>query len=156
MAFFAFITLIGGLWGDVVSIVLGVALGIVTVNELRGAARIRRFDPSGAKLLGWNQIGLGCVLVVYGLFSLAMMLRNPAAAVLGGQSSGDAQVDQMMTEMVGGLATMVAYGLYGGVAIFGVIGPGLTAWYYFSREKVVRKFVEETPGWVVGAMRAAG
>ncbi len=152
MAFFALITLMGGLWGDVVSIVLGVALSIVTVNELRGAARIRRFDPSGARLLGWNQIGLGCVLVVYGIFSLVMMLRNPAA-VLGGQSSGDAQVDQMMTDMVGGFTSMIAYGLYGGVAIFGVIGPGLTAWYYFSREKVVRRFVEETPGWVVGAMR---
>jgi hypothetical protein len=70
----------------------------------------------------------------------------------GGQSTGDAEMDAMMGNLYGSLS----YVLYGGVAVVGVVGPGLTAWYYFTREKLVRKMVEETPAWVIAAMRAAG
>src|SRR5437868_10327370 len=59
MAFFAFCTLVCVLFGDFVSLVMGVGLGVVAYNELRGGAMLRRFDLRGPKLLGYNQFGLG-------------------------------------------------------------------------------------------------
>jgi hypothetical protein len=35
-----------------------------------------------------------------------------------------------------------------------VAGPGALAWYYFSRAKHVRAYVERTPGWIVEMQRA--
>ncbi len=151
MVVFALVTLLGGLFGDVVALVLGVMLGVIAFNELRGAAMLRRFEMRGPRVLGYNQIGLGTLLVVYGVYSLVRALTHPLLASVG-QSTGDAEMDAM----IGRISDLAAYGLYGGVALFGIIGPGLTAWYYFSRAKLVRKMVEGTPEWVIGAMRAVG
>ena len=151
MVVFALVTLLGGLFGDFVALVLGTLLGVIAFNELRGAAMLRRFEMRGPRVLGWNQIGLGALLVVYGVYSLVHALTHPLLASVG-QSTGDAEMDAM----IGRISDLAAYGLYGGVAIFGIIGPGLTAWYYFSRAKVVRTMVEGTPEWVIGAMRAVG
>ncbi len=148
MGVFAAATLIGGLLGDWVALALGIGLGVVAYNELRGAAKLRRFEVAGTRLLGWNQIGLGAMLVVYAAWSLWSALSHPMLEQVG--ATGDADMDAM----IGRISTMASWGMYGGVAVVGVIGPGLTAWYYFSRAKVVRKMVEETPAWVIEAMRA--
>jgi hypothetical protein len=36
----------------------------------------------------------------------------------------------------------------------GVVAPGLTALYYFSRARLIRTVLAQTPPWVVDAMRA--
>jgi len=150
MALFAILTAAGGLLGDLVSLALGLGLGVVAYNELRGAAMLRRFEERAALRLGWNQVGLGVLLVVYAGWSLVNALIHPIIGS-GAGATGDAQTDAML----GRLSDLIAVGMYGGIGVLGIIAPGLTACYYFTRGRVVRKVVEGTPGWVIQAMRAA-
>jgi hypothetical protein len=150
MALFAGITLLGVLFGSMVSFILGMGLSIIAYNELRGAAMLRRLEPRAARRLGYNQICLGALIVLYSAWSLVSAMRSDPLAAMGG-SSGDAGVD----ELVGDLSSMVAYGLYGGMAVVGFVVPGLTAWYYFTRGNLVRKAVAQTPAWAIETLRAA-
>lgn len=151
MAVFGAVGLLAAVFGDWVSAALGAALVVLGWNELQGGAMLRRLDARGAARLGWNQIVLGVVLVAYAAWSLATTLRSPALAAVGG-TTGDAGIDAMVTQMTG----VLAYSLYGTLCAAGVVVPGLTAWYYFTRERVVREVLAGTPEWVVEAMRAAG
>lgn len=144
LAFFAFISLAAGLFGDVTSLVVGAALGILAFNELRGGKMIGRFDPHGARVLGWNQLVLGLVILAYSLWKLT----HPESV---GEASGNAEVD----EMVQNISSMVTYGLYGTLAVVGFLGCGLTAMYYFTRARIVREMVSGTPAWVLETMKAA-
>ncbi len=153
MAVFAGITVMGIVFGEVIgSIVVSTVLGFFAWNELRGGARIRRFDPTGARILGWNQIGLGIAIVIYAAWSLVSSLGTLSSLTAQIGTTGDPSMDAMVSN----ISTMVTYCLYGGLIVVGVIVPGLTAWYYFSRERIIRSFVERTPVWVVDTLRAAG
>lgn len=126
--------------------VVGGALGCIALNELRGSAMLRRADPAGSKVLGWNQVVLAALLVASALWSLASTLRQPPSAAL---QSGDPQIDAMAA----GITSAVTYGLYGSMAVLGLLLPGLTAIYYFTRARIIRAFLAETPDWIVEIMR---
>jgi hypothetical protein len=149
MAAFAGLTLLAVLFGDLVALVLGSLLGGIAYNELRGAAMLRRFDPRGAARLGINQIALGILIVAYAAWSLYSSLANPALGSLG--STGDPSTDALVRD----LTNAVTYGLYGGMAVIGVVVPGLTAWYYFARGPIVKRLVLETPAWAIETLRIA-
>jgi hypothetical protein len=149
MAVFAAGTLAAAAFGDMVSLALGIGLSVITYNELRGARLLRQFRPGGAKLLGYNQLALGVLIVAYAGWSMGATLRSPALASVG--STGDPDMDRMIS----GLTGVIAYGVYGTIAVLGVIVPGLTAWYYFSRGRLVRAMVERTPAWVIETMRVS-
>jgi hypothetical protein len=151
MAIFAVITLAGGLFGDLIALILGALLAVITVNELRGAAKLRRFDPSGPILLAINQLVLAAVIFFYGAYMLGYTLRHP---LLGGDAQL-ADLNQLGVDF-SELSRTLAFVLYGGVALFGLLGPGFTALYYYSRRRLVRKMHDETPEWVIAALRAAG
>lgn len=151
MAVFAFITLAGSIFGDMVALVLGVALGLLAFNELRGSAMLRNLQPSGARRLGYNQLALGLLLVGYAAYSLASAMFHPLLAS-SVAATGDAELDAMLAR----ISATAAYALYGGLALAGIVAPGLTAWYYFSRERHVRQALLQTPEWAVQALRAAG
>lgn len=150
MAAFAPLTLLGVLFGSTVALVLALALRVLAWNELAGGAMLRRFDPRGPRRLGFNQIALGALIVAYSAWSLAKALNNPTLASVGG-STGDPEMDAM----IAGLSEMVAWGVYTTMAGAGVLIPGLTAWYYFSRGRLVRDLLARTPDWVVATLRAA-
>jgi hypothetical protein len=151
MAAFALVTALMVVFGDVTGLVLGVLLGAIAFNELRGAAMLRRFEARGARVLGWNQVGLGVLICAYSAWSLVSAINSPALAAMSG-STGDPDVDAMVGQITG----LVTYGLYGTMFVVGVIVPGLTALYYFTRGRHVRAFVSRTPAWVVDAMRMVG
>jgi hypothetical protein len=151
MAFFAACTFVSAAFGDLVSLILAILLSAIAFNELRGGTMVRRMDARGAGRLAVNQLALGVVIVAYAVWSLYSTLHDPALKQLTGQT-GDAQTDAMLTR----LSMAVTWGLYGGLAIVGIIAPGLTAWYYASRGALIRRFINETPAWVVEAMRATG
>ena len=148
MAVFAAGTLVGAAFGDMVSLVLGVGLSLITYNELRGARLLRQLRPGGARVLGYNQLALGVLIVAYAGWSLVTTLRSPALASVG--STGDPEMDQMIS----GLTGVIAYGVYGTIGVLGAIVPGLTSWYYFSRGRLVRAMIGQTPAWVVETIRA--
>ncbi len=145
MAVFAVITGMGGLLGDVSSLVMAAGLGALGWNELRGAKLLGRFEAQGARVLGYNQLMLGVVIIAYAAWSMF------AALHVKPESSGSAEVDEMMREYTG----VVTYALYGTMALVGVVVPGFTALYYFSRAKLVRNLHATTPAWVIDALRAA-
>ena len=150
LAFFALVTLMSVIVGDFLSIPLGVVLGVLAYNELRGGAMIRRFEPAGATRLAYNQIALGVVIVVYSVWSLISALRSPDLAAATA-SVGDPQVSAML----GSITNIVTYGLYGTMVAVGVIVPGLTAIYYQTRARLIRDVLAATPPWVIAALRAA-
>jgi hypothetical protein len=146
MLVFACISLALAFFSDWSAWAVGIGLLLVALNELRGSAMLRRADPAGAKVLGWNQLVLAALLVAYATWSLATSLRQPPGA---GMQSGDPQIDAMAAN----ITSAVTYGLYGTMAILGLLLPGLTSIYYFSRARIVRSFLAETPAWIVEIMR---
>lgn len=151
MAVFAVITLIAVLFGDYISLLLGIALSGAAWNELQGGRQLASFDAKGATRLGYNQVIVGAIIVLYAGWSLYSGTHSAAYAQLQ-QSTGDAGMDAMLSD----LTSTMTYGVYGGMMALGVIVPGLTAWYYFSRGRIVRELVETTPQWVLDAMKAMG
>ena len=150
MAIFAGFTLLAALFGDLIALALGGLLMAIAINELRAGALVRQLDPRGARRLGYNQIALGILIVAYAAWSLFATLRSPQYQQLAG-STGDASMDAMVRDLTG----LLTYGLYGGMAIIGVVVPGLTAWYYFTRARIIRRVLAESPEWAIQAVRAA-
>lgn len=146
MLVFACVSLAFAIFSDWSAWAVGIGLLLVALNELRGSTMLRRADPAGAKVLGWNQLVLAALLVAYATWSLATSLRQPLGAAL---QSGDPQIDAMAAN----ITSAVTYGLYGTLAVLGLLLPGLTSIYYFSRGRIVRSFLAETPEWIVEIMR---
>lgn len=121
-------------------------LAVVSYNELAGAKGLKSFDEKACLRLGINQLFLGVALIGYALYKLYVGLTAPS--ILSKVASGDPQVDAMMADMTVGLERTVNIAVWGTLAAFGLIVPGLTALYYFSRQALVRRFVTTTPAWV--------
>ncbi len=150
MACFAGLTLLGLLFGDVSVIAPAVVLSLLAYNELRGASMLRRFDARGPGVLGRNQLTLALVIIGYAAWSLATAQPSSALASVGG-STGDAGLDASIK----GIETMVFWALNLGVAALGAIVPPLTAWYYYSRARLIREFLDETPSWITDTLAVA-
>lgn len=149
MGVFAGISVLIGAFGDLTSLVLGLALGAVAWNEIRGGKLVRGFDPRGITVLVWNQLFIGIVIVAYGAMQLVAAMHTTG---LGGQTTGDPGMDEMVTSLTRTIGTA----FYGMVMVVGAAGPGLMALYYRSRGRMVRAYLESTPHWVVRTMRATG
>mgnify|MGYP001170128223 CR=1 FL=1 len=148
MAVFAVLTLAFAFLSDWSAWAVGIGLGACAANELRGGTMLRRMDSRGASVLGWNQLILAVLIVAYALWSLYSAINNPAMATLM-QGTGDPQIDAMAKE----LTTVVTWALYGTMAVVGLVVPGLTAIYYFTRGPLVTTFRRETPGWILELIR---
>lgn len=147
-AIFGGISLLGLLFSfSLASLFISVALLVAAWGEFHGAAMVKRFEPAGARRLAINQLFLGGALVVYAAWCLIDGLRGSGAST----PSGSPEVDAMMASITRA-ATLV---LYGTLAVIGVVGPGLTAWYYASRGKLIRAFRNATEASVVEALKVA-
>jgi hypothetical protein len=146
IALFAVLTLA---WGaaarDAWSLALGAGMGVVAAFEFRGAMMFARFEPRGGRVLGFNQLAFGAMIVLYALWSMIDALRRPLDPEIAAQA---AQFG------IGSLARDVTVLSYGAVAVIGVLCFGATALYYFSRGRVIARFVRQTPAWVVEVLRA--
>jgi hypothetical protein len=127
---------------------LTVALAIVAYNELRGRRQLLNFDPRAATLLGWNQLGLLMVIVVYCLWSLWGNLGETGA--LSAELQAYADLDSALGTSGGfeGLYRTVTLAMYGGAVGLSVLFQGGNALYYFTRRRRVDDFVAETPQWI--------
>lgn len=134
---------------DVVGLVLAAALGLAAYHELTGRRELLRFEARASRRLGLNQLCLAAMIVIYGSWKLWGVINN-GAPIPPQASTGDAEMDQMIADMTGKM--MIA--VYAGVIAAGLLVPGLTAIYYFTRGRLVRQFVATTPGWVLELMRA--
>jgi hypothetical protein len=152
MLFFAIVSALIAAFGDLTSGLTAAALGVIAVNELRGGRRLARFDESGARLLGFNQVALGILIILYSAWSIYSVLRKP-----GMQGMLSQETSSQLSGFVSGddapLARTLYTAVYTTVAFGGAFATGLTAWYYFSRATVVRRFKSETPPWAIEALR---
>ena len=131
-----------------------VTLGLTAIayNEFRGRKRLLEFDPAAPALLGWNQVGLLALIVVYCLWMLhgeltgadALSAQIGATPELAG-ALGPLQIEALCKGLV--------FAVYGSVIVLSAIFQGLNAWYYFTRRKHVEAYLRETPKWVVDLQR---
>jgi hypothetical protein len=127
---------------------IAAGLFIVAYNEFRGRRRVLGFDPGGATFLGWNQLGLLAIIVVYCAWSLYTNLTGPSALAADAESYAALESALGSLDGVEGLYRQVVILVYGTVIALSVIFQGGNALYYFSRREHVATFVEETPDWV--------
>jgi hypothetical protein len=128
------------------ALVMGLAMGIVAWNEFRGRTLLRAFDPEGPRLLGKNQVGLLVVIVGYCLWSIYTTTTQ--------ESPEMAEIEAMIGP-VSDLAAELTVMVYGAVIVLSVLFQGLNARYYFSRQRLVREYVQETPDWVVKLQKSS-
>lgn len=134
---------------SLVNLGLFALITVFAANELRGAVGVKRFEPGSARMLAWNQIALAAAVLIYCGWRIWETKYQPAALP---QSTGDAEMDAMIT----GMTTSISYMVYASMAVLGSLIPALNAWYYFARVKTIQQFVTATPDWVLTTLRAAG
>ena len=136
-----------------VGLALTVGIAIVAVNEFRGRKRLLNFDPRGATLLGWNQVGLLAMIVAYCLWMLHASAGG--ASALSAELKGYADLDAALGTAGGfeGLYQQIVLVFYGGVIALSALFQGGNALYYFTRRRHVEEFVAETPAWVRDVQR---
>jgi hypothetical protein len=131
-----------------VAIAITVILSIVAYNEFRGRKRLLNFDPSGATLLGWNQLGLLAMIVVYCLWMLSGSSAEAATALSSQMKSTSERELLSMAGDLEGLYKTVTLAMYGGAIALSLLFQGGNAIYYFTRRRHVEDFIAETPQWV--------
>ena len=133
-------------------LVISIGLGVVAWNEFKGRAMLRLLDPQGARRLGFNQIGLGAVIVGYCMWSLLAALFGPDA--YAEVIAENPELGQILGS-TGDLYRVIAVAVYGGAILLTIPYQTLMAWYYFSRTKHITNYVEQTPAWVTEIHRTA-
>jgi hypothetical protein len=128
-------------------------LTLVAYNEFRGRKRLLRFDPSSATLLGWNQLGLLALIVVYCLWMLFTGLTG------AGPFAAEMRADPDIAAAFGSLKfddlyKVLVVAVYGTVIVLTATFQGLNALYYFTRRKHLEAYLQETPDWVLDLQRA--
>jgi len=129
------------------SLIMGIGLGWVARNELRGKERIRAFDPAAATLLGRNQLGLLSLIAAYALVSIYRTLTEPIPHL--------AEIEEAFGP-IGDFVTSATVSVYVGVIVLTLIYQGLNARYYFARKQMIDEYLLETPNWVVDLQRPVG
>lgn len=129
-------------------------LALIAANEFRGRRGLLRFDPDASSVLGWNQIALGGLIVLY---SAWMLYTNLSA---GGPFAGELEAHPELTSALDSLEgfddlfAMIVLAVYGSVIVLSVVFQGGNAYYYFSRREYVEAYLKETPDWVVELQRS--
>jgi hypothetical protein len=132
----------------IVNVLATAGLAAVAYNEFRGRNRLLAFEPSGATLLGWNQLGLLAMITTYCGWMIYTSLTGPLPV------SADTREALKMLEMDLNEFRYFYAAFYGLVILLSVLFQGLNAAYYFSRRKHVEAYVRETPQWVRDVQRA--
>ncbi len=145
LAFFAFITLLSGLF-SLVALLLGIGLTVVACIELRGAKRMRQLDDTAPRMLGFNQIGLGVMVVLYCSWGVWQAVAGPSPYESYLAQGG--KVAELI-EPIDNLNRAVMAIFYVGLLCLSAIAQGCTAVYYFSRRRHMVRYLDETPDWIV-------
>src|SRR5450432_1548775 len=147
IAIFAAITALSGL-ASPPAFLLGAGMGVIAYFELRGAGEIKRLDRSAPKRLAINQLAFMIMLILYAAYELVANLRTPMD--LSEIGNADPQMLQTIREM----AKPITIAIYVTIMIAAILGPGLTAVYYYTRTKYIDRYLQETPPWILDLQRA--
>lgn len=136
--------------------VLTAGMAAVAYVEFRGRRGLRRFDPSAATLLGYNQLGLLALISGYCVWAMASGLGE--ASSLPAQLAARPELRDVLgpTDTLEATLRVAVVAFYGVVILLSVVFQGGNAWYYFTRRRVVEEYLRETPDWVVDLQRLTG
>jgi len=151
IAIFAGLTLLMGIT-DVSNIIIGVGLGVVAFVELQGASKLRRLDVAAIRMLGFNQLSLGGLLILYALWRIHA--ESSGGGLLASVAESDPQDAQALGTLLSGSHWIVT-GFYGILIAVAILGMGGMALFYFSRRKYLAAYLTQTPQWII-AMQKAG
>ncbi|HEV2292562.1 MAG TPA: hypothetical protein VGR35_01825 [Tepidisphaeraceae bacterium] len=149
---FGALTLLFGafsIWGWL----LGGGMLAIAYIELSTVERIKRLQPSAARRLGWNQLAFAALLVTYAGWSLygALLGPDPLASTIAAAPEAAA-----MLAPYSSIARTITAAVYVSLAAVAMFAQGGTALYYFTREKYIRAYREQTPGWIVEMQQVGG
>ena len=132
---------------DLSGLALMIGMTLVAYNEFRGRKRMLQFDPRGAEMLGWNQLGLLAMIVVYCLLTLYQTLG--ATGPLTTELKNYADIDSILGSpgSFEQLYKNVTIAMYGSAIGLSFLFQGGNAIYYFTRRRHIQDFVAETPEW---------
>lgn len=154
MACFAFLTILSGLFSlpELPELFLGLGLAAVAYAELRGSKKLRAFDLAAPRWLGFNQMTLGGLLLLYGGWGLfqALVAPSPYESYL----AGGGQVAELL-EPIDRLNRIVMVAFYATVLCVGVTAPACGSVYYFTRRRHMVSYLANTPKWIVETLRIA-
>ncbi len=129
-------------------------LAIIAANEFRGRRGLLRFDPAATALLGWNQIGLISLIVLYCVW---MLFSNLTGA---GPFASELQANPELASALGSMEEFdhlfkgIVIAVYGSVIVISVLFQGFNAYYYFTRREHVEAYLRATPDWVLELQRS--
>jgi hypothetical protein len=149
LAVFAALSIVCGL-SSVSGILMGIGMGVIASIELRGTKQLRRVDPQAARRLGFNQIALALLLILYAVWSLWSEWSG------GGMIAVVSEVDPAAAELLKpmeGLAHLLSMMVYGSLIGVAMFAQGGMAWFYFTRIKHIQEYLEQTPAWIVQMQR---
>jgi hypothetical protein len=151
MGIFGGLTLLFG-FSDWINILIALALGTACYFELLGAKRLQKLEPQATRMLGYNQIGVGIGLIIYSLWQ--MYASSNGKGLIADAASADPTLSQQLgpyQNMIGEISVL----FYVCLILVAIVGMGSMAMYYFSREKILNKYLHQTPPWIV-AMQKSG
>lgn len=117
-------------FGSVTALVVGAALLLLAWVEFRGRAGLRRLEPEGLRLLGWNQIALFVLLALYCGWSIHLLRTRPPAELDTVASITGLPAASLVDLLV---LTYVA------VIFVSVAAQGALAAYYWSRGRLLEE-----------------
>lgn len=147
---FGALTLLFGMF-SLTGWVLGGGMIALASVELGAVAGLKRIEPSAARRLGWNQLALAGLLLAYAGWSLygAMFGPDPLASTIAAVPEA-----AEMLAPYSSMARMISAAVYVALALVAIFAQGGTALYYFTREKHIRAYRAQTPGWIVQMQQA--
>jgi len=148
LAVFAGLTVICGL-SSVTALLVGAGLGVVAYIELRAIPRLRELDPTVANTLGYNQLALAGVLIVYSVFSLVHPSPALKEAITNSAELKNAGLDPEMFKGMESLESLINNAVYFTLIAVAVFVQGSTALFYFRRKHMIESYLTQTPPWIV-------
>jgi uncharacterized membrane protein HdeD (DUF308 family) len=133
--------------GSFTDMLVGAVLTVIGIIEIISASRLRRLDLSATKWLACNQLALAVLILLYALWNIHSEIANPVSG-LSDLSPQDAQAMDQTLGSIGDLTHEVMLLLYVSLIVAALVEAGM-ALYYYSRGAHVRRFLAETPEWIV-------
>ena len=128
-------------------------LSLVAYNEFRGRRRLLQFDREAPAFLGWNQVGFLVLITSYCIWMLVVGLTSEGPFAAEVKAKPELSVAFDSVDGFDQLYRILIAAIYGTVIVLSVVFQGLNAVYYFTRQKHVNAYVQNTPDWVLYLQR---
>jgi hypothetical protein len=138
-------------------------LTLAAYNERRGRSLLRDFDPRGGLLLCYNQLGFLFLVFVYCSWKIADCYFSPA--LFGEYTQSSFAMSQLFSgrRILGSegelgaiedlYKTYVIF-FYAAVMALSALIQGLCAWTYYRGHRQSKYLLQQTPKWVLAALKA--